>query len=142
MQVLFTKGTSILSRAIRKASGEDCSHVALRFTDSLVIHSNLLGIHINSYAYFQTQCEIMHRVDVPDQEGIADKLLKYEGQGYDFLALIWLFLMAIYPLRKINQWQDSKKFTCTEFVTEVVLGEADSVITPHGLFMKLSKEEI
>lgn len=143
MKVLFVKGNSILSKAICRATGEDCSHVAVQLWNGLVIHSNLLGIHLNSLEHFQNACAIIHTVDLgidPTREREAFKRLsKYEGRSYDLLALVWLGIMSIYPLRKNNQWQDSSKFTCTEFATEVILGEADSTITPYQLYQKLTE---
>lgn len=143
VKVLFTSGNSALSKAIKRATGEDCSHVAIQLWNGLVVHSNLLGIHLNSLEYFKKKAQIVYEIDMgidPPKERLAfQKISKYEGQSYDLLALFWLALLSIYPFRKNNQWQDSNKFTCTEFVTEVILGQADSLITPYQLYLKLKE---
>ena len=141
MNILFTRGNSILSRAIRSATGEDCSHVLIEFEPGLVIHSNLLGIHINTLEHLRNGgLEVVHTVEVPPVEGMTEVLTKYEGKSYDLLALLWLGIQALIPFRKNNQWANKSKFTCTEFVTEVLFGEQDSVITPFQLYVKLIKE--
>lgn len=60
---------------------------------------------------------------------------------YDFGALFYLALRVLFPwLPKKNLWQTSGMFLCTEWVTEVLEGEEDSMITPYKLFLRLKEE--
>jgi hypothetical protein len=66
-----------------------------------------------------------------------------EGRSYDYTGLLYLGLRYYakrylgVSLPKVNLWQISGMFTCTEFVTKVLSGKEDSLITPYQLFLLL-----
>jgi len=140
MKVLFTSSNSPLSRLIRKITGEQVSHCALRVYDC-VIHSNLLGVHMEPFESFNSS--IIESVELPDNlEKVINLLAKYDGNFYDFGALFYLGLRSLFPfLPKANLWQTTGMFLCTEWITEVVDGKENSMITPHQLYLKLKGEQ-
>jgi hypothetical protein len=75
--------------------------------------------------------------------GLLRLMGKINHQGYDYPALIHLgiryYLKAKLgiPIPKVNLWQISGMWTCTEFASKVILGEVDSMITPWQLYIKL-----
>lgn len=139
MRILFTRSGTPLSRAIRAVTKEPVSHCAIQLGE-LVVHSNLYGVHLETLHYFQTHSEIVYEVDIPDNiEGLHNSLDRDEGKWYDIGALLYLGLRYVIPcLPKKNLWQCSGMYLCTEFVTEVINGEADSLVTPYQLYVKLT----
>jgi len=147
MRLLFTKSTKPLSIAIRDVTNEPVSHVALEFPEwNIIVHSNLLGLHIEWADHFKSECEIIYILEADfqdDKERLGRLLDQYELSFYDFGALFFLcgaILAKRYlklPLPKTNLWQSSGMFLCTEWVTEYVTGEEDSLITPYKLYVKL-----
>lgn len=150
MKILFTKSQSPLSKAIRAITDEPVSHVALSFSFggfSLVVHSNLLGLHLESQGKFLQHAEIVHtlKLKIPEDSGpkLKELLEKYEYSLYDFGALFFigisLFLRSKFriPLPKSNLWQSSGMFLCTEWATQYIDGTSDSMITPYKLFLRL-----
>lgn len=143
MQVVFTVGKSLLSRAIQHVLDEPVSHVAIISGDA-VVHSNLLGVHVTDLARFHKHATVLFRVNVPENhQKLLSALAKADRSMYDFGALLFLalaFLARRYlhiPLPKMNLWQATGMYLCTELVTEVIDGEANSLITPYGLFKRL-----
>jgi len=66
----------------------------------------------------------------------------YEGSMYDYGAFLYIGLKCLLPfLPKINLWQTTGMFLCTEWVQEVLGREIDSMITPYKLYELLSQKE-
>ena len=78
-----------------------------------------------------------------DMGRLGRLLEKYEFSLYDFGALFFLgfsFAARKYlklPLPKSNLWQATGMFLCTEWGSEFIEGEQDSMITPYKLYQKL-----
>ena len=153
MKILFTRGQSLLSKAIRSATKEPVSHCALQFSFGeldLVIHSNLLGVQMELVETFLRTCEVVYAIE-NSEESLKSKMLALleirEHKLYDFGALLfvgmrlWLRAKLKIPLPKANLWQSSGMFMCTEWVSEFVNGEVDSMITPYGLYLKLKASQ-
>ena len=142
MQILFTTSNSILSRLIRWSTGEPVSHCAIS-CGGWVIHSNLFGVHVELPQTFSSHSQIIYSVDVPySQDKLMTTLSKYDQAGYDFGALLYLGLQAILPfLPRKNLWQTTGMFLCTEWITEVLYGGEDHMITPYELYLRLSERE-
>lgn len=130
---------------IRKRTGEPCSHAALE-CDGWVVHSNLFGVRVDRLEEFTKHCNILYSVPVPLSTGtILCKYLTHLDSGYDFGALFYLFLRSI-PLcgkllPKKNLWKSSGMFLCTEWVTAVLTGKQDSMITPYQLYLEMSRQQ-
>jgi hypothetical protein len=81
-------------------------------------------------------------VEIETKSNIEEKCKKYDKSWYDMGAGFFIglsFLARRYlkiPLPKVNLWQSSGMFICTEWATESI-GEVDSMITPYGLYLKL-----
>lgn len=141
MKILFTHGNNIASKLICKVTGELTSHVAVQIGE-FVIHSNFRGLHIETLSYFITHSTILKTIEVPDRyikkaEDIYDKNAFH---SYDFIAFIALGLKSLkIPLPKINLWNISGMFICTEFVSEVLM-EKELLLTPEQLYQKVSHE--
>lgn len=151
MQILFTKSQSVLSKAIRDITKEPVSHVALQF-GWFVVHSNLLGLHIETADTFKKHSEVVYNL-APAKDDESKDLIKlnnlleqFEGSWYDFGGLIFLGIVLFLKARikislpKVNLWQSSSMFLCTEWVTEYLDGMPDSMITPYKLYLKLVSE--
>lgn len=149
MKVLFIDGTSILGKAIKDLTGDPVSHVALEFPNlGIIVHSNLLGLHIEWASHFREGHIIKYEIEIPstpeeDKEKLTKFLDKYEFTMYDFGALLFLgmiFLIRKYvkiPMPKQNLWQMTGMFMCTEWATDYVYNEEDSMIRPYTLYLKL-----
>lgn len=139
MKILFTRSGSLLSRLIRHVSGEPVSHCALD-CGGWIIHSNLLGLHVELPQTFEKHSEIVYSVSVDfDQQKVMSIFAQYDQDPYDFGALLYLGLRFLLPfLPEKNLWQSNGMFLCTEWVTEAVYGSPDSSITPYRLYLKLT----
>ena len=142
MRILFTKSGSPLSRAIMAVTKEPVSHCALECA-GWIIHANLYGVHVELPQTFQSHSQIVYTVDIPlDIDRVMNVLAKNELKYYDLGAILYLALRYWLPcLPKKNLWQSSNMFLCTEWVTEVIDGKADSMITPYQLYLKLKEKE-
>lgn len=143
VSVLFTSGSSALSKAIRKSTGEPVSHVALCCGD-WVAHSNLLGVRVESRAHFESHCQVIFEVPRSDIDSsvLLSMMARAEGRPYDLGALVYLWLLRLPLFRCIlpktkNLWQDTGMFLCTEFVSFAVTGKEDSTITPYQLYLQM-----
>lgn len=143
VEILFTRGNSLLSQAICGVTGEPVSHVAIRI-GSLIIHSNLRGVHLESAITFLNNCKVIYTVPcITREHKILNVLANSEFSCYDVGGLLFagLALLARHylkiPLPKVNLWQSSGAFLCTEFVSEAISVEQDAMITPYGLYLKL-----
>lgn len=140
INLLFTTSNHWISKLIKFRIKEPVSHVALQINQNLVIHATFSGIKIESFQEFKKSNNIIFSLPIEDKTDnlYLDNLAKYVGIKYDFLNIIWLFFFVKTGLA--NKWQNSKKYTCVEFVTEVLFNVADSTSTPYELYLKLKKK--
>jgi hypothetical protein len=143
MKILFTAGDTFVGRAIRYLTKEPMSHVAIE-AGEFVAHSTIFGVEIVTTNYFKTRFQVVDAVEVQDDMNkLLAVLTKRSHSFYDYGCL--LYLGVRYSLKrwlkvsipKANLWATSGMFTCTEFVTEVLDGKQDSLITPYGLYERL-----
>ncbi len=149
MIILLTTSKYPTSWLIRKLTGEDCSHCAVYLPEEdMVLHVNFLGFRGERLGNFRKHNEIKHQVVLANSEAVntIDLTEKYGHVRYDFKALLYsgfriLFKMVGIRLPKVNLWQTTGMFLCTEFVTDLIDKKEDSLITPHQLYNKLTAGE-
>jgi hypothetical protein len=124
-----------------RVTKEPVSHCALEI-GGYVIHSDFLGVRAEESSVFRGRVEVVHEVSVPDNYPLV--LSKFSGArvrkaGYDLGAFVYLGLRLLLPklVPKKNLWQSSGMYLCTEWVTHVLDGKADSLITPYKLYLRL-----
>lgn len=142
MRILFTKNNSIVSRLIRRVTGEPVSHCVVD-CGGWIIHSNFLGVHVELIQSFEKSSEIVFECGIPyDTQRVMSALAAHEGAMYDFGGMAYLGLKCLFPfLPKKNLWQHTGMYLCTEWVTEILDGRPDSMITPYQLYLKLSQSK-
>lgn len=142
MRILFTKSSSPLSRVIRAVTKEPVSHCAIDCS-GWILHSNLYGVHVELPQTFTSHSEIVYSIDIPfDINKIMATLAKDELKFYDYGALLYLGLRYLFPfLPKKNLWQSSNMYLCTEWVTDVLASNPDSMITPYQLYLQLVSKQ-
>lgn len=129
---------------------EDISHIAILITlagKKFVIHSNLLGVHIETYESFIKHSKIIYTLEKKnsskDTRKILNLLAEYEWSSYDFGAVIFLgisLLLRRYlkiPLPKSNLWQSTGMFMCVEWVSKYIDLKEESMLTPKKLYYTL-----
>jgi len=100
---------------------------------------------------FLKENKVVHSVELPDtwdnRERLSEIVTSNKRSSYDIGALLFCGLMlfcrkglGLRMLPKQNLWQSSGMYMCTELVTEFIDGKADSLITPHQLFVRLSSK--
>ncbi len=145
MDIIFTKNDrSLFSRVIRSVTHEPVSHVALR-TGPFVVHSNWKGINVTSFVKFQQQNKIIFSYPLEGSDSKLYNVLNLEGSGYDLPALLYLgcklaLAKVGIKLPKKNLWTLSGMYICTEFVSYVIYGKEDSMITPYKLYLRLTEK--
>lgn len=149
MRILLTTSDRKMAQLIRWATGEDCSHCALQW-DDLVVHSNYKGVNIQYLTEFLKENRIVHEIEIPeDKDKLTDCIVRNNTSPYDVGALLFLGVvlfcrkaLGITKWPKMNLWQSSGMYLCTEFVTEFIDGKADTLITPHKLFERLENRNV
>jgi len=136
--ILFTKSNTIGSNLIRWVTDEPVSHVALRIGQS-VYHSKFgRGITREPLEKFREKNVVVYRVTI--YNAYFSGIERYTG-GYDYLALLFLGLRYLLPfLPKVNLWQVTGMYLCTEYITKLINKEEDSMITPYQLYNELRSE--
>jgi hypothetical protein len=139
VKILFTRSNKIASRLIRLVTGEPVSHCAIEI-GTLVIHSNFLGVVSEDKEDFLASVDVGGAVELPDDyQKMFEVACRGFNKKYDFGAMLYLAARALCPwLPKKNLWQCSGMYLCTEWVTHVIDGEEDSMITPFRLYERLS----
>ncbi len=153
MKILFTKSEKSLSKWIRATTEEPVSHCAIE-CGWIVVHANLLGVHLEWAKNFRKHSEVVFQLerkmtDELEHAQLSRLLEKYEFSMYDFGALFFIgfaFLLRSklkIPLPKSNLWQQSGMFLCTELVSDFAAAfkEDNSMITPYKLYLKLKERE-
>lgn len=143
MFILFTTSKYPTSWLIRKITGEDCSHCAIQLGEK-VIHCNFTGVHMVPYKEFIKSNQVKHSMffagTMVENLSASGLFARYKSRKYDFLALFYLGMRYLFPFwPKANLWQTTGLFLCTEFVTEVLDGQENSMLTPHQLYEKLKQ---
>ena len=146
VKIIFANGTSVISDIIRWCTDEPISHVALLLDDKWVVHSNLRGVNLEhidhfkkSYSIYSITPPVTPTIDV-DKE-LVNSSFKY----YDIFAIMWLGLRYVLKkatglkIPKVNLWQVTGLFLCTEWVSFIMQGKEDSTITPFQLYTKYVK---
>lgn len=145
IRALFTTTSYPASRLIRGLTGEPVSHCALQLGEE-VVEASFTGVRARSLSDFLSHNKLVLSVDLPGETivrvngQVLVTLLRTLGKGYDFGAL--LFLGAALLLRRPvsrNLWASSRLFTCTEFLSLLLFGMADDIITPLELYHKVKK---
>lgn len=148
MRLLFTTSDKPMAKLIRWATGEDCSHTAIQW-DDLVVHSNIKGVNIMYLSDFLKENRIIHTLPlVENKDKLTDLIVRSNTSLYDIGALLFLGVVLfcrkalnITKWPKMNLWQSSGMYLCTEFVTEYTDGKTDSLITPYKLFKRMEKQQ-
>lgn len=143
MIIIFTTSKYPTSWIIRKLTGDECSHCAVYIPETNeVIHVNFLGLQVEPLDKFKKTNSIKHIVNIDGPiKSKQDLVNKYKDVKYDFLGLLYSGLRIIFRfMPKVNLWQTTGMLLCTEFITEIVSEEEDSLITPHGLYIKLNNQ--
>jgi hypothetical protein len=142
VHILFTRSSSPLSWLIRRITGEPVSHVAL-YCNGWIIHSTGRGVTVELPQTFERHSEVVYSVEVSlDWNRVLSALSRYGHARYDFGGLLYLGMRYLIPfLPRKNLWQTSGMFLCTEWVTEVLDGKPDSMISPYGLYLRLERAQ-
>lgn len=141
--ILFTKGNHWWSDVICSVLAEPVSHVSVLRGDT-VYHSDLLGVRHEPLSKFLERQEKVIYVSVGRIGNLEYKYAKYSHYQYDILSMLFIGLSFLtrrflgIPLPKSNLWNITGMYICTEWVTSV-LGKVDSMITPWGLYKKLTE---
>jgi hypothetical protein len=145
IRVLFTTRDTPLGRAIRFLTNEPVSHVAIQL-DEFVVHSTIFGPEVRSINYFNRHNKTIFYIDIPKSSANLSTILdNYDTKFYDYACLIYLgirYMLLRYmriSLPKVNLWNISGMYTCTELATALLFDKPDPMITPYKLYLKLSE---
>lgn len=149
--VFFTKSSAIGSWMIRELTGEDCSHCAVYLpAENTVYHSSFGGVQKLSLEEFEKSHIIVHRLVtslLPSAETlIKSRLEERLGSDYDYGAFFYVGVRLLFKkigilLPRVNLWQSTGLYLCTEFVSDALLSGEDSLITPFKLYEELKNDK-
>ena len=143
-KVLFTISTSILSRLIRRVTGEEFSHCGILLPSGHVLHINLLGLQVETLDSFQLHNTIMDSVEIPVPEvhNPLDIVVGNGRMGYDYKAFFMLFVRFTMPFIKIGKnAQVPGMYVCSEFVYNILEHAELSVPKTPGQLHSFLKEK-
>ena len=138
MNILFTTNNDLVSKLIRATTGEDISHVAIE-AHGFICHASSGGVQIEPKSVFCRRHEIIDTISVGKRNKQLMTALSYSYQRpYDYFGVVYLGLKLLarkvnISLPKKNLWHDTGMYFCTEFITHVVDGKRDSMLTPGQL---------
>jgi hypothetical protein len=126
MHLVFTSSDALISRLIRKVTGSEVSHVALRLSLEEVpvfLHADVGGVKIVAQeAFFASRTE---RYVFAFKERVSPKLaVAYIGARYDYVGLLWNLF------RIMTKWlgyawhrplQSPQALVCSEFIARLGL---------------------
>lgn len=118
--IVFVRGTSLISRIIRKLDGGEYSHVTMMVTDTDSIEAMYnTTCKIAPFIASSSEYEIL-RLNLTDEQksqilGVAKTL---EGKRYDFLQVLGILLKAIF--KKEYTLNSPNRFICTEAVVTIL----------------------
>lgn len=129
IRVMATRSSMPLSILIRKVFRTESSHIAVSFDDKEVYHSNLMGVHLLSWAHFMRNAEVVESIrfvnSLPLEDEVWQAMTVREGSRYDFLAFIyfaWRGLLSFFfgrPMPSRNPWGQRESFLCTEILSQL-----------------------
>lgn len=144
MEIIFTRQDGVVSRLIRKLTGETVSHVAFIYMGN-VYHSNHKGATICSLTKFKEDSEIVYRLKLPRKYELCFhyQFARLEGSNYDLPAALYagwrIFLNRYFKVGypPVNKFNFKEAYMCTELAQKVLKIDVDSFITPHALYLKV-----
>lgn len=154
ISLLWTRSSKPLSKAIRWATGEECSHFAICLDRRIVFHSDLRGVHITWLQDFAKSRDIIHSLAIKDlsletEESIYQAMIATTGRMYDYCGLLYfgyrLVLLKLFgkPLPFVNVWGSAHLDMCIEIssVLDPIFPALPniSMTTPHQLFQYFNK---
>lgn len=144
MEIIFTKQDVVISRLIRKVTGEPVSHVAFIYMGN-VYHSNHKGASICTLKKFRKTSEIVYRLKLPKKYDLCFhyQFARLEDSAYDLPAALyagWRILLNKYlgiAFPAVNKFNFKNAYMCTELAQKVMKIDVDSFITPYALYLKI-----
>lgn len=148
MNVVFTRGKTLLSRIICGLTGSEFSHVAIEH-EGVVLESNLLGVRLTPIASFLGHSEIKKSILIrkPDVGRLLRFYAARQARQYDWGAFFYLGLYLAWArltgqaIRRRNLWRATGAYLCTELVHEYLTGHEGHFLTPQELYDHLSRRQ-
>lgn len=122
--VIFVKGTGLVSRMIRFVTKGKWSHCAIFLNEDTILETEWSTkcriININDTDYLEKEHEIVNVQLNEEQENLL-KVISYMslGKKYDFWLIFKLFIKSVFGL-KVNK-NSYEKLVCSELVGYVLL---------------------
>jgi len=141
--ILFTRSPKIGSKLIQAVTGEPVSHCAIYVPCfGTVWHSTVPCIINVPYDDFIATHDVVYTVDADIGWDQISEMNKLFGRPYDMVSLLLVGLRLLatrfkIPFPKIDLRSLSGMYLCTEFVSDIMLSDIDSYITPYKLYLKL-----
>ena len=125
MRVVFTKCDTPISKLIRWGLEEPISHVGFEFDNSLVVHSSISGICIQTSSKFYSENTKVFSVDiltVNDREALSTLIKKSRYKFYDYPAFLYLCWRGFLKKFFNKNFPRKNKFNIrnSEICTEVI----------------------
>lgn len=129
IRLIWTKSNKPLSIGIRWCLDEPTSHFGIVFDDKIVFHSNLLGVHLNSFYYIKKTSDIVYsrelELGLSVEEDIFQSIEVTEGNGYDLKGFAYftyrglLYKIKKTPLPSFNPYGSHNEYLCTELASKL-----------------------
>ena len=145
-QLVFVKGTSIISKLINLIDGVYC-HVALALSENTVLESQRFA-ESRIIKNYHERYDLVDITLTDDQmRSLIDSSLNFIGYDYDYKQIAYTFFGEFF---KISRFNDRGKFICSELIVEVLFdigyfndSEYAKLVhaTPNELFQAISDKE-
>ena len=141
--ILFYRGSNTISRAVKRITKSQYSHVALVINEYLVVETNwYYPVRFRRNRYLEHEEFTLKRVEnltEEQQEKIFEFISLYLDTRYDYIQIFYHVLNVVFGTKLKN---NPNLYTCSELIDrafqyagiDLVPGREDGDLTPEELF--------
>lgn len=142
--IIFTRDTSLISKAIRKVKGGDYSHCVVYLGDGLILESGWTGVVITGlkrYLNKRTVCTAAKLPNFIDRDSFILRLKEFLGDNYDWKLFFGLAFSTIFRFIKLKPdgFDTPARWLCYEVIGRAL---ADKGLAFHVPVRELDPQKL
>lgn len=140
--IIFVRGTSIISKIIRFFDKGKFSHVCIAISDTHILEAQYFKkVSIKPFYYGRKQIEIIDlEMDEEQKRKAISVGLSLTGIWYDYIQLFYYVFKKIFKLNGRNFLNNPNNLICSELVNQLLL--ATGYIAPHEKVEDLTPNQL
>jgi len=140
--IIFVRGTSIISKIIRFFDAGKFSHVCIAISDTHILEAQYFRrVAIKPFYYGRKEIEVIDLgLDEEQKRKTIQVGLSLTGIWYDYLQLFYYVLKKIFRLKGRNFLNNPNNLICSELISQILL--AIGFISPHEKVQDLTPNQL